>query len=276
MHGQTSPREEASSSTTDDLLKVTFLSIPTDQLPLSSMAVAQRFAWLIAAIAVCSQSIFASSLPSPSDFLVHSISVNHELGGALHGSSQLHLIEQPASAAVTKYFIGLSALEAASLSSNEVNLKFGPGMLPEQRSAAYLKSEGSIETTHGAGESDVTHLYSVEIPEGFFKRPENTNVVVPNITISVDMIFHRLSEPLPKTVAQRAGVSLVWEGDSVPRTPYGARRVRVKAKSVAVHDSKEAGRASADLTVLAILSERRLPRPIRTASSLPFPMTARS
>lgn len=176
-------------------------------------------------------SLFAcavSASPSPSDFTVHSISVNHELGGAHHKLSQLHLVQQPDDPVRgKKYYIGLSSAEASSLSQNEVNLKYGPGIEPFQRATTGLRAEGSVAGS--AGSADLTHLYSLELPDNFLeKSPEG--IVTPNITISIDFLFHRLASPLPKLIGQSDSASLLWEGDSVPRTPYGANKVRVKAR----------------------------------------------
>lgn len=183
----------------------------------------------------------AVTLPPASDFLVHSISVNHELGGILHQTSQLHLIQQPdvsasadeQSTTASRYFIGLSPQEAAALSHSEVNLKFGPGILPEQRAVAPLHPEGSVLTSHADNDAsaDLTHLYSIELPPAFLQRNDKAhNVVTPNITVSVDLLFHKVSQPLPKQIGQKDAPSLLWEGDSIPRAVYGAGKVRVKAR----------------------------------------------
>ncbi|CAO1617559.1 unnamed protein product [Sympodiomycopsis kandeliae] len=189
---------------------------------------------LVTALSVCQ--LLASSVlagfPQASDYNVHSISVNHELGGSLHSTSQLHLVQQPEETPLdSKYYIGLSAVEAASLSSSEVNLKFGPGILPNQRAVAALTPEGSVES-FSDGIVDLTHLYSVELPHSFFTKSDAAdNIVTPNITIAVDLTFHKLSEALPKAVPQKAAASLLWEGDATPRSPYGVGKVRVKARS---------------------------------------------
>lgn len=172
----------------------------------------------------------AVNLPSPSDFNVHSVSVQHELGGSIHTTSQLHLIEQPHSEdAVSKYYIGLSPQEAASLSWSEVNLKLGPGVLPDQRSTADLSYEGSLAISSST--PDLTHLYSLELPPRFLQQNDpGLNIERSNITIAVDLAFHHLSEALPKAVSQKEDASLLWAGDAVPRSVYGAGKVRVKAR----------------------------------------------
>ena len=188
----------------------------------------------VAIIGLCSLLVSPvyADYPHPSDFHVHSISVNHELGGSAHSTSQLHLIQQPDKPKVDlKYFIGLSASEAASLSSSEVNLKFGPGVLPNQRAVVPLTPQGSIESLAGE-EIDITHLYSIDIPQSFLEKSDPAaNVVTPNITIAVDLLFHKLSHALPKAIAQKQEASLLWQGDATPRTVYGAGKVRVKARS---------------------------------------------
>lgn len=171
---------------------------------------------------------------SPSDFHVHSISVNHELGGATHSTSQLHLVEQPnpASASVNpRYYIALSPQEAASLSWSEVNVKFGPGLETQHRAVLPLRDEHySIP-----GESP-THLYSIELPKSFLVRrgeaaaDANSGIVTPNITIAVDLGFHHVSEALPKAVTQKEDASLLWKGDAVPRSVYAVGKTRVKAR----------------------------------------------
>lgn len=189
---------------------------------------------LVGAVAVCQLLATArADQPDVSAFKVHSISVNHELGGSAHSTSQLHLIQQPDEPKVDlKYYIGLSPAEATSLSSSEVNLKFGPGVLPDQRAVVPLTPEGSAEVLSEDGSVDVTHLYSVALPQRFLEKSDpQANIVTPNITIAVDLLFHKLSEALPKSVAQRSEAALLWEGDAVPRTVYGAGKVRVKARS---------------------------------------------
>ncbi|CAO1630039.1 unnamed protein product [Parajaminaea phylloscopi] len=169
--------------------------------------------------------------PAPSDFNVHSISVEHDLGGSLHRSNQIHLVEQPHSAsAESRFFIGLSAAEAAALSWSEVNLKLGPGVQPDQRATVDLEYEGS--QAYGPDAVDTTHLYSLQLPPRFLEQVDpDLNVQRSNITIAVEMAFHHLGEALPRAVAQKESPSLLWKGDAQPRALYGAGKVRVKARS---------------------------------------------
>ncbi|CAO1625453.1 unnamed protein product [Jaminaea pallidilutea] len=195
------------------------------------MLLSNSIAWgafgLVGAAALAS----AVSLPSPSDFKMHSISVNHELGGSTHQTSQLHVFEQPKGPdSSSKYFIGLSPAEAATLSWAEVNLKIGAGIEPEQRGVADLHYEGSVSEIQI---EEPTHLYSVTLPPYFMQNhdPNDRGIVTPNITVAVDLLFQHLSQPLPKAVSQKQDASLQWQGDVHPRTPYGCPKVRVKARS---------------------------------------------
>lgn len=183
---------------------------------------------LLATIAAAAAA--ASSSPSPSDFKVHSISVEHQLGGSIHTTSQLHLVEQPNSTSdESLYFIGLSPEEAAALSWSEVNLKLGPGIAPDQRATVDLDYQGSLH--HGSAASEITHLYSLQLPPRFLEQADpELDIGRSNITIAIDLVFHHLSEALPKAVAQKEEASLLWKGDAVPRTVYGAGKTRVKAR----------------------------------------------
>lgn len=199
-----------------------------------------KTAWVLASLLCLPGAVTGLALPPSNDFIVHSMSVNHVLGGAIQETSHLHVIQkrelrnelllpEPSALQEAKYYIALTSDEAAALAHSEVFLQAGNGQSATYKDAGQLLPEGLVSVPHEAGLSAVgpLQLYSIRIPHDLLAAE---GVISRNVTVAMHLVFHKLSEPLPKAATQSELATFISQVDSAPLAVYGAGEVLTTVK----------------------------------------------